>query len=368
MTPARVGGPRGQYFQVLTRGAWLLRNTPRRPPGIPARSGRPDGGSPRVLFRPQDQVPADRRTTLPTMSEPRPMFIINPVAGGGRGRRAQAQIVTLLGQRASRAVEFASTQRPGHAVDLAREGAASGFDPIVAVGGDGTVHEVANGLLSSGAAMPRLAVIPIGTGNDFARSVGIPTELRAAVSVAAGGTGRTRVVDAARCGDRYFVVLAGTGFAARVASAVNDSPSWSKIGALPFVFHTLREVLTNRNVLLTITLDGATRIHQPTFMVYVSNCRFSGGGMQLSPEAQPDDGLLDVCLVGDASRRDVVTMLPKVFSGGHVGHPTVSLHRASTVRVEGPPHVQVQADGEVIGALPMEVSVVPGALRVLTAN
>lgn len=296
------------------------------------------------------------------------MFIINPVAGGGRGRRARAAISELLAPRPSTDVEFVLTERPGHAVALARDGAASGFDPIVAVGGDGTVHEVANGLLRLPGPIPRLAVIPIGTGNDFARSVEIPAHLRAAVEVATNGSGRTRVVDAARCSDRYFVVLAGTGFAARVAKAVNEAPSWSKIGTLPFVYHTLREVVTNRNVELTITLDGTTTIHQPSFMVYVSNCRFSGGGMQLSPEARPDDGVLDVCLVGDASRRDVVTMLPKVFSGGHVGHPKVALHRAVTIRVDGPPHVEIQADGEVIGRLPMDVVVVPGALRVLTAQ
>ena len=190
------------------------------------------------------------------MSHPRPVFIINPVAGGGRGRRAQATITEFLGPRTGRDAQFAFTERPGHGVDLARDGATAGFDPIVAVGGDGTVHEVANGLLASRGAIPRLAVIPIGTGNDFARSVGIPTDLRAAVKVSADVSGRTRIVDASRCGDRYFVVLAGTGFAARVASAVNESPSWSKIGALPFVFHTLREVVTNRNVALTITLDG----------------------------------------------------------------------------------------------------------------
>lgn len=310
-------------------------------------------------------MPAQRGVTLQKMSDPRPMFVINPVAGGGRGRRAQAAIREYLGPRPGTDVEFALTQRPGHGVDLARDGAASGFDPIVAVGGDGTVHEVANGLLGFRGTMPRLGVVPIGTGNDFARSVGIPNSLRAAVEVAADRSGRTVIVDAARCGDRYFVVLAGTGFAARVAKAVNDAPRWSKIGALPFVFHTLREVMTNQNVELTITLDGTDVIHQPSFMVYVSNCRFSGGGMQLSPDARPDDGLLDVCLVGDASRRDVVTMLPKVFSGGHVGHPKVSLHRAATIRVDGPAHIEVQADGEVIGALPMCVEVVPSALRVL---
>ena len=302
------------------------------------------------------------------MSDPRPIFVINPVAGGGRGRRAQAAIFESLPSSARRDAEFTFTDGPRHAVELARDGAASGFDPVVAVGGDGTVHEVANGLLGFAGAIPRLAVVPIGTGNDFARSVGIPSDTRAAVAVASGEAGMARTVDAGRCGDRYFVVLAASGFAARVARAVNQAPSWSKVGALPFVFHTLREVVTNRNVELTITLDGTDTIRQPTFMVYVSNCRYSGGGMQLSPEAEPDDGLLDVCLVGDASRRDVVAMLPKVFSGGHVGHPKVTLHRAATIHVDGPTHVQVQADGEVIGSLPMEVSVVPGALRVLTAQ
>jgi len=297
------------------------------------------------------------------MSRCAPLFVINPAAGGGRGRRAQAEIRALLGRGD---IEVAVTERPRHAESLAAEGADAGFDPIVAVGGDGTVHEVANGLLARGGRLPRLGVIPIGTGNDFARSVGIPSGVREGVAVATGA-GAERTIDAGRCGDRYFVVLAATGFAARVARAVNQAPSWSKIGALPFVYHTLREVVANRNLELTIELDGGAAIRQPSFMIYISNCRYSGGGMQLSPDAAPDDGLLDVCVVGDASRRDVVTMLPKVFSGGHVGHPRVSLHRARSVRVTGPSEVEVQADGEIIGRLPIEIAVMPGALRVLTS-
>ena len=297
------------------------------------------------------------------MMDARPLFIVNPAAGGGRGRRAHARISALPGRN----TELAVTRRPGDAEVLAAEGAAAGFDPIVAVGGDGTVHEVVNGLLAGGATPPRLAVVPIGTGNDFARSVGVPRGFSEALAVATDGAGRVRTIDAARCGGRYFVVLAATGFAARVARAVNQAPSWSKIGALPFVYHTLREVVANRNLELTIELDGGAAIRQPSFMIYISNCRYSGGGMQLSPDAAPDDGLLDVCVVGDASRRDVVTMLPKVFSGGHVGHPRVSLHRARSVRVTGPSEVEVQADGEIIGRLPIEIAVMPGALRVLTS-
>jgi len=301
------------------------------------------------------------------MSGPRPLFIVNPVAGGGRGRRAQAAITEFLGPQAGTDAEFAITERPGHAVDLARDGAASGFDPIVAVGGDGTVHEVANGLLAFAGSIPSLAVIPIGTGNDFARSVGIPTGLREAVEVAVGGAGVAREIDAARCGDEYFVGVAGAGFDARVARAVNAAPAWMKIGALPFVFYTLREIVRNRNPELVIELDGRTVLRQRSLLVSVSNCRFSGGGMQLAPGAEPDDGLLDVCVVGDASVAEVVRLLPRVFSGGHVRHPKVAIHRASRIRILGPAEVQAQADGELIGGLPLDISVMPRALRVLVA-
>lgn len=302
------------------------------------------------------------------MADRRALFIVNPAAGGGRTKRAQGRIRELLGARPSIHAEFAFSERPRHATTLAADAAAAGFDTVVAVGGDGTVHEVANGLLAYGGPQPALAVIPTGTGNDFAHSLGIPGALRAALEVAMDDPGTARAVDAGRCGDRYFVVLAGVGFAARVAGAVNAAPSGMKIGALPFVYYTLREVVSNRNAELSIELDASTRIRLPSFMVYVSNCRFSGGGMQICPEAVPDDGLLDVCVVGDASTIDVVRLLPRVFSGGHVGHPKVTMYRSRTVRVDGPPGVLVQADGEVIGTLPMEISVLPAALRVLTAR
>lgn len=300
------------------------------------------------------------------MTGTRAIFIVNPTAGGGRARRVEAVIRARLMDRAAPEPEFRFTERAGHAVTIAGEGAAAGFDPIVAVGGDGTAHEVANGLLGFSGSIPSLAVIPVGTGNDFARSVGIPMDLGEAVEVAVGGAGVARAIDAARCGDRYFVGVAGAGFDARVARAVNAAPPRMKIGALPFVWYTLREIVRNRNVELVIQLDGTT-ITQRSLLVSVSNCRFSGGGMQLAPEALPDDGLLDVCVVGDASVADVVRLLPRVFSGGHVGHPKVAIHRAARIRIDGPPEVDAQADGELIGGLPLEIAVIPGALRVLTA-
>lgn len=292
-----------------------------------------------------------------------PVFIVNPAAGGGRGRTASTALRDALAARGAAHAELRFTDGPGDAAALAEAYASAGADPVVAVGGDGTIHEVANGLLRGGPTRPALAVIPAGTGNDFARGLGIPIGTSDALAAALGGV--SRAIDAARCGTRYFLGVAGAGFDARVAKAVNGAPSMLKVGALPFVYYTLREVITNRNVELNVALDGGRVIRQRTFMVSISNGRYSGGGMQLAPGAEPDDGRLDVCLVGDVSRWEVVRLLPKVFSGGHVGHAKVTILHASTIRIDGPPEVLAQADGELIGGLPLDIAIVPEALRVL---
>jgi diacylglycerol kinase (ATP) len=301
------------------------------------------------------------------MTDPRASFIVNPAAGGGR-KGAEALIGDVKAAHPGADIQFAVTERAGHATFLARELASAGYDPIVAVGGDGTVHEVANGLLEYSGSIPTLGVIPVGTGNDFARSVGIPTRFAEAVAVAVGGAGVARAIDAARCNDRYFIGVAGAGLDARVASAVNGAPRWMKLGAMPFVWYALREIVRKRSVELVIELDRDTVRRQRSLLVSVSNCRFSGGGMQFSPDAEPDDGLLDVCIVGNASRIDLVRLLPRVFSGGHVGHPAVELQRAARVTISGPADVMAQSDGELIGGLPLVISVVPRALRVLVAR
>jgi diacylglycerol kinase (ATP) len=301
------------------------------------------------------------------VADARPMFIVNPVAGAGRGARAFPALRQLVAERTHVDAAYAMAERRGHAVALAERAASSGYDPIAAVGGDGTVNEVANGLLRYRGAIPRFAVIPTGTGNDFARSVGIPRALERAVAVALGESGAARAVDGARIGDGYFVGVAGAGFDARVARAVNGAPDRLKIGALPFVLYTLREIVRNRNVELSIELDGATPIRQRALLVAVSNCRYSGGGMQLAPDAEPDDGSLDVCIIGDVNTFEVVRLLPTVFSGRHVRHPKVSVHRARSIRIDGPPGVFAQADGDVIGQLPIGIEIWPRALQVLTA-
>jgi diacylglycerol kinase (ATP) len=290
------------------------------------------------------------------------MFIVNPAAGGGRGRRAVGLAFVRLRERGRTDPTLAFTERPGHATALAREAATAGFAPIVGVGGDGTLSEIANGLVGIAEAPP-LAVMPVGTGNDFARSMGLPTDLDAAVDLAVSGVA-PRAIDVGRCGERYFLNMAGAGFDAEVGRAVNAAPAALRHGALPFVVYTLLELTRSRKRDLRIRLDDQT-LERRAFMISVGNGPCSGGGMQICPDASREDGLLDVCIVGDVSRLEVVQLLPKVFSGRHVSHPKVEMRRARTVRIEGPAGTYVQVDGEVTGTLPVEFGVVPSALRVI---
>jgi diacylglycerol kinase (ATP) len=291
----------------------------------------------------------------------RPVFIVNPAAGAGRAGRAVPALHKAL---ESRHAEVVLTQRPGQASDLARKAAQDGYTPVVGVGGDGTLQEIVNGLVSDSTAAT-MAVVPVGTGNDFARCVGLPSDLREAVNLVYNGTPRT--MDLGQCGQRVFVNGGGVGFDARVAIAAANMPQALRRGTLPYVLAVLREVVGDASSVLTLHLDDQV-IEQCALMVAVANGRFYGGGMMICPEAVRTDGLLDVCVVGDLSRLEVLGLLPKLFSGGHVGHPKVRFYRSRVVRIEGPPGTFVQTDGEIQGNLPAEFTAVPAAIRIMTPS
>jgi YegS/Rv2252/BmrU family lipid kinase len=233
------------------------------------------------------------------------------------------------------------------------------------VGGDGTLHEIVNGLLRT-PQPPELAAIPVGTGNDFAHCLGIPKSILEAVALACKGT-CSLATDVGLCGDRYFLNVAGIGFDADVAMAVNRAPGVLRRLPYAFVLYTLRELVRNRRHPLDIYLDGR-HVQRQSLLVAVANGRFYAGGMMIAPPASRSDGLLDVCIIGDVSRREVLRLLPSVFHGGHIKHPKVELHRARVVRIEGLPTTLAQLDGEVIGSAPLQFEVVPRALTIVVPH
>jgi diacylglycerol kinase (ATP) len=260
------------------------------------------------------------------------------------------------------------SEQPGHLRELARQAVDDGAGLIVAVGGDGTVNEVAAGIAGRGGV--DLAVIPRGTGVDFVRTFGIPRKLEGAVEVALAG--HTREIDAGRVGYRawsgeaaetWFFNVAGVGMSGAVAKRTNES-SKAFGGKISYLWSTLAVFARWQNTDVRVSVDDETRRGR-MLEVVVANGRYLGGGMMMCPEASPDDGLFDVLLIGDITKRDLVQTLPKIYRGTHLPHPKAELLRGRAVAVDSDEPLPVQLDGEQPGTTPARFELVPHALRLL---
>jgi YegS/Rv2252/BmrU family lipid kinase len=264
------------------------------------------------------------------------------------------------------------TREPGHAERLAAAAADLGHDRVVAVGGDGTIQEVVNGLMAGSApsgGRPSLGVVPAGSGNDLARSLDLPLVPLDALPVALGQ--HTRPLDLGVAGgdgtQRYFHAAGGTGFDAQVAFTMSGQRSGWQRGRAGYFLSTLNELRRYRNRELRLrltTADGVRDVTGRFLFVAFANGRFYGGGMQICPDASNQDGLLDVCLVGDMSRLGALRELPGIYRAAHVNHRLVEIVRVLELRIEGEPGTRVHLDGEPLGMLPVDVRVAAAALQV----
>lgn len=295
------------------------------------------------------------------MFAPDVVVILNPTAGRYFARRHQETLQQILEQVCSRAgcswrVEW--TNAPGHAIQLARRAAETGAQIVVAAGGDGTCNEVANGLLGTSA---RMGVIPLGTGNDFARHVGIPGDLRQAVETLVRG--RAKRIDLGMVNGRYFVNIAGCGLDAAVAQRVNQGFRYLR-GTAAYVAALLQTLYTFRPTQMRVTVDGQ-RWEERAFLCTVANTDSYGGGMRIAPDASVEDGLLDVCVAGAVSKLELLWVFPRVYRGAHVTHPRFYLWKGRYVQVETDPPVPVLVDGDVLGSTPAVFTVHAQALEVV---
>jgi diacylglycerol kinase (ATP) len=297
------------------------------------------------------------------------VFLVNPASGNGAtGKRwpelqRQAADFGLAGH-----VELSA--RPGGLAELARSAADEGAELVVAVGGDGTVHEVANGLMrAQRRPLPELGILARGTGDDFVRALGIPTADIDALTVLRDG--RARDLDVGRVTYRtaagaeaqsYFVSMAGVGMSGAVARRLNTTSKrlGGKVAGLVATFAVFSRW---RNVDLRVTVGGEQRDGRMED-VLVGNTEFHNGGMRLCPGARPDDGAFDVLLIGDLTKADLVRVLPKLYKGTHLPHPKAELLRGATVSVESSTPLPIELDGEQPGTTPVRFEVVPGELRV----
>jgi YegS/Rv2252/BmrU family lipid kinase len=303
--------------------------------------------------------------------------IVNPAArkGGAMGRwpAIQAELGKRLGP-----VEPLFTEAPGHATHLAGNALARGIRRFVAVGGDGTVNETLNGLLDrSGRLIEPDAVlcpVPAGTANELSRALGHLATANGAFDAAASP--RTRPVDLmrVRCTgpdgrpvDRFGYLIVALGLAATISHRTSQSRWAKKLGEIAYLLMTPGVTLGYRQRDISIEIDGVPTGTRRLFTAMVGNTENGGGGMKLLPGARFDDGILDLIEAGDVSRLEVLTsILPKLYSGAHVHHPKVRTARGTSFRFASDVETLVDLDGEMVGRLPLEVTVLPQAFRVGT--
>jgi diacylglycerol kinase (ATP) len=263
--------------------------------------------------------------------------------------------------------ETVRSAAPGDIAKLAEEATSNGARLLVAVGGDGTAHEAVNGLLRAGGGA-ELALLPQGSGDDFARALGVPGDFEQALAVAREGA--TRTIDAgrvtfeteARSAESYFCSMAGVGMSGAVARRLLSTTKvlGGKVAGLIATFAVFSRWT---NVELRVDVDGESRTGLMED-VLVANTEYHNGGMRLCPDASPEDGVFDVLLLGDVTKLDLLLTLPKLYRGTHLPHPKAELLRGRAVTVESDVPLPIELDGEQPGTTPVRFEIVPGALRV----
>lgn len=300
------------------------------------------------------------------------VFIINPVSGNGKSKRVWAQVQARLTER-NIPYRAYFTEYPGHAEIIARQIATEERDTVlalVAVGGDGTIHEVVNGA----AATPDLPVtlIPAGSGNDYGRGFGVPKHALEALERLEArererdSTAEQRVdlgryrLGAGREG--HFINGIGIGFDGEIAKVTNES--WYKrwfnrvrLGRLAYILTVFRLLFSYRTHDVEITIDGRTHRFSRVWLIAVSNIPYYGGGMMINPGAVHDDGLFNVCVVHDLSRWKLFAVFGTVFSGAHTRYEEVTMLAGRQITVQSAQPMTIHADGEIIGTTPVEVDV-----------
>jgi YegS/Rv2252/BmrU family lipid kinase len=283
-------------------------------------------------------------------------LIVNPLAGGGRAGRRLGPVREEL-TRLGIVHRLAETRNLPHARGLAREAAQRGELPV-AFGGDGLIGAIADGLRGTEGMM---GVLPGGRGNDFARALGIPLDPVAACAVLA--TGQPRALDLGEVGGRSFIGIASCGFDSEANRIANTTRLVR--GNLVYAYGALRALAHWRTATFTIAIDGGRPRTVSGYTVAVANSRSYGGGMQLAPAADLDDGQLDVVIIHELSRARFLALMPTVFTGAHVNQPVVEIVRARTVEIAASRPFPLYADGDPISELPARVSVLAGAMRVI---
>ena len=296
-------------------------------------------------------------------------LIVNPAAGAGKTARKWPHIMARLHSIDLR-FDYDLTEAPGHARELAKTAVDKGYELVVSVGGDGTINEVVNGLYDTGSiADVMFGIIATGTGGDYIRTIGIPrSHLEACHCLKSPkkttvDVGVIEYLSGSETVRRLFVNFAGLGFDAEIVRTT--TLKYKTLNATASYLAGLFSALVfYKNKAVTLRIDGET-IEEKVCTVLLNNGKYGGGGMFAAPDADLSDGLLDVLIIGDLSKPDLLWSLPRVYRGTHLTHPKVTLKKAREIEIRSDDSISLQADGELLGGLPARVYVLPSLLNIV---
>lgn len=300
--------------------------------------------------------------------------IVNPNAGKRKGEKDWLEIAAQL---TAAKIEFVNvfTEHRGHAVVLTRKYIENGYRNIIVVGGDGTLNEVVNGIFAQ-AHVPTdriiLAMIPVGTGNDWCRMFNIPSDYKQAIQLITNrkifiqDTGTIKYVSSeGHEKTRYFINMAGMGFDALVAKKTNNQKDLGKSNPMSYVVNILSSLFLYTSTKVSILLDNE-KITSDIFSMSIGICQYNGGGMKQTPDALPDDGLFDMTLIKPIGKFKIIRNIIKLFDGSFTRLPEVSTYRSSKIIIHSEPPMFMEADGESLGHTPFVFNILPQSLYVVS--
>jgi YegS/Rv2252/BmrU family lipid kinase len=297
--------------------------------------------------------------------------VVNPNAGNRKIARDWEKIHTML-EQAGFKFEYVLTERMLQAIALTTQAVQRGIRRFIAVGGDGTFNEVVNGIFTQ-TKVPVLdftvGIIPVGTGNDWGRMFEIPADYQQAIDVIkqrktfVQDVGVVNYRDNGSLRIRYFVNIAGMGFDAMVAQKTNQQKADGKGSAFSYFINLFTSLFEYKPRIIEVTIDS-TRYSFNIFSMSVGICRFNGGGMKQLPHAIPDDGLLDITIIKKIGLGTLLAQLRNLYTGTFIKHPKVAIFTARKVTVQSRKiGFMMEADGESLGVAPLEITLLPRALR-----
>ncbi len=299
--------------------------------------------------------------------------IVNPASANGKTARYWPEIENKIKIR-NLNYDYYITEAPYQATLETRRALEYGYHTIVSIGGDGTLNEVVNGFFRNGTAInpdASLAVVSSGTGRDFIRSSGIPDDIRSALNIICRG--QTRSIDLGhirfhniyrRKEERYFINVAGFGVDGEIVDRVNNASKYLG-GFYSFLKGTLLGLLLYRNKKVSMTLDGKMIYAGGILSGIVANGQYIGSGMHIAPDADLADGLFDVIIIGEMTKRKTIASVPRLYKGTHLNLPEVQIHRGAHLLVSTVDRVKLNLDGEQPGFLDAEFTVKPRAIKLL---